>query len=265
MDIKRIKFARGLAQWNHEAAIAYCREHQQPLVLADVPKVNPDPKWSETKVKVFNLLANRPMTLREFCHVAPLKRVSKVLNELQEDGLCIEYQGRYTLRQLSAVAAYLLDNEQCPDWIKPLLEKRMLHEYIETKKQLAELELRLKALKESAIQEALDLLNDCQGQTFFYDGTKVTVRFVPKKPKPNHPLLEGLHTVIEQERNKLAEANSEALAALRKKRAELEKQLQALEQEEQALLTSETVQMLQSEYDAKVKELSEVEPVLVIG
>lgn len=266
LNLKQVKFTRGLAQWNREAAIAYCQEHRHPLVLADVPQVNPDPKWTKTKQALAIALAQGTQTLSDLRSLASTTLLCKAIQSLEEDGLCIEHEGRYTLQQLAAVAAHLLDIDCTPQWIHTLLEKKMLSEYIALKKQLAELELELKAIRESALQEALDLLDDTEeGKTFFYDGTKVTVRFVPRPPSPEHPQLEAMRQKIDAERFKLADAYSEELAELHKKQAALRDELASLEAQEQALLKSETVQLLETEYVRLAQSLTEIQPVLVIG
>lgn len=266
LNLKQIKFTRGLAQWNREAAIAYCQERHHPLVLADVPRVNPDPKWTKVKQALAIALAQGAQTLSDLCRLTNKRLLCKAIQSLEEDGLCIEHQGRYTLQQLPAVAAHLLDINCTPQWIHRILEKKMLSEYISLKKQLAELELELKAIQESALQEALDLLDDTEtGKTFFYDGTKVTVRFVPKSPPAEHPLLDALRQKIDVERRKLADVNSAELSELRQKQAALRDELAALEAQEKALLDSETLQLLEAEYTQCVQSLTEIRPVLVIG
>lgn len=131
-----------------------------------------------------------------------------------------------------------------------------IEQYVELRKQEASLKQSLEAAKQAATAEAMELGQ--LGQLGVYAGAKVTLKFVPIKPKPTPEIQQLIEWAEHQQQ--LCEAANQA------KIAELSAQVEALQVQVEALRTNPERKATLAEVEQLMAQLAgEKQPQLAVS
>lgn len=138
-----------------------------------------------------------------------------------------------------------------------------LEELLSLKMQVKNLEEQISLMMPDAIIEALEILGDEQQNSTVHQSTqgKVVIRF-HKKVDYDHPDMEKLKKLIQDEKDYLASRHAAILNAHSNRIAQLQEQIELLRSKQEALIASEQLDILLQEYQELKANLQWLNPVL---